>query len=170
MWPTTFMTGVNSQLSEMMTASHMSVNVFGNGGTRKVAPSIFSNGISQAVGPLLLTICSCCLALGLGLLLAISSTKPVSHEAGGASLQTALNRTISRRHIKVIKLRSCTQTQQTNAAMHSARTSYFGNRQSHARYFQVDGIQNFLRGGTRPELNLTCGVLPVLHQAVCEDL
>ena len=78
---TTFMTGVKWQLSEMMAASYMSVLASGNGGTRQVAPSIFSNGILQAVGPLLLTICSCCLALGLCLLLVISSTKTVSHEA-----------------------------------------------------------------------------------------
>ena len=74
------MTGVKWQLSEMMAASYMSVLASGNGGTRQVAPSIFSNGILQAVGPLLLTTCSCCLALGLSSLVAISSTKTASHE------------------------------------------------------------------------------------------
>ena len=81
MWPATFMTGVNWQLSKMMTASNMSVVVSGNGGTRQVAPSIFPSAILQAVGLSLITICSCCLALGLGLLIAICSTKTVSREA-----------------------------------------------------------------------------------------
>ena len=75
MWPTTVMTGVNWHLRETTTASHMSVVVFGNGGTRQVAPSIFSNAILQAVDPSLLRTCSCCLALGFDLLLTISSAK-----------------------------------------------------------------------------------------------
>ena len=52
MWPTMFMTGVNWQLGEMMTASHMTVVVSGNGGTRQLALSIFSDAILQAMGPL----------------------------------------------------------------------------------------------------------------------
>ena len=54
--------------------------------------------------------------------------------------------------------------------MHLARTGYFGNRQSHARYVQVDGIHILLRGYMHRELNLTRGVLPELDQAVCVDM
>ena len=42
--PTTFITGVNWQLSEMGTSNHMSVVVSANGGTRHVAPQHLLQG------------------------------------------------------------------------------------------------------------------------------